>query len=180
MTSLTTAFEVHTRDDVVSLCRQIANAIRLELISHPERENPIIIAVSGEDNSGKSLIWDAVREALFKHGGIFIPSKSESSQRHPQAIVRSYESWIGEIGNNGQEHSLFVCNVGQLFYDYMGQFHVSHIANPMPDIIIVSKTCDTFIPAELHTFEIDMGSPEKWHKTIKVTSKDSSYLNLQP
>lgn len=176
MSALTETFQISTRDDVVYLCKQIAKSIRDELIRNPDRKAPIVISLTGEDNSGKSLFWDAIRENLFKHGGIFIKSKSESNQKDPKSPLRSYETWAGTIDKTERQYSLFACNVGQLFHDYMGEFHLSRIADPLPDIVIVSKSADVFVSSKLHAIEIDTGSTKKWKKSIRIHVPEQSPL----
>ncbi|MAZ75831.1 MAG: hypothetical protein CMH31_00845 [Micavibrio sp.] len=123
MKQLTRAYEIATRDEILKLCDHISSVIAQRLKEDPLNK-PIIIGVKGDKNSGKSLIWDRIREQLLVHGGIFLAKKSESTQTDDvmgytrEKITRRFENWLGNLHGHKAPIRLFFANMDLLFSGY--------------------------------------------------------------
>ncbi|HPD82650.1 MAG TPA: hypothetical protein PLK85_02425 [Alphaproteobacteria bacterium] len=188
MDTLAREFSISSRDEVVALCKQIAEIMYRELEQNPKKNRPIIISLQSRDNAGKSAFWDIIREHLFIKGGIFVKKHSSSSQESG----RVYETWVGKTRPDGRDIRLLNCNVGALMYEHMALFSINTFYKilgkgtdiPQYDIIILSKSDPQFIEPTFHTLEIsicDLGGnyPKNWLRKIEyITPKGSPFSNL--
>ena len=183
MDTLSKTFATNTREEIVALCDNLAKIIREELSKNPERKAPIIISLQSADNAGKSAFWDLIREWLFIKGGIFIKKHSHSSQEGG----RVYETWQGQVSEEGRPLRLLNCNVGALMYEHMARLPIDTLYKIMGkgesitryDIIILSKSSTEFIDPCHHTLEInihDLGGnyPKNWFRRVECVAPPGS------
>ncbi|MEM6811015.1 MAG: hypothetical protein AAF549_00945 [Pseudomonadota bacterium] len=173
------AFKISSRDSIAEFCKLLSDAISEVIINNePENWAPIIIAINGDDNIGKSAFWDDIRQYLLKKSGIFIEKRSSSYQHKvTQRDIRTYETWTGQLrADPSKSISYFVCNIGDLFYEYMGTFSMESFVKQVSDVIVLSKTDDDFVPKERHSAEITLENSVEGQKYATLILPEGSPL----
>ncbi len=109
MKPLSLCFQTATRPELVALAHHVAKAIPHDRLF--DAPKPYIICLTGDPDSGKSLFWDEIKDALFRTNGNLDPNYSEDLQ----CDDRIYEAWDGHHIGTLKPLRIFFCNMDSLF-----------------------------------------------------------------
>lgn len=102
-------FNSTNRQQLINIIRDISFIIRPNLL---QKQENIVMSLTGDFKCGKSLVWDTIKDTLLKN--IHKNEKFTGNALNE----RAFERWIGQLDNN-QIH-MFFCNLasanGYLFF----------------------------------------------------------------
>ena len=111
MKKISYIFNSTTREQLAEFTRGLMLSIEPEHIMSSNL--PLFINIDGDQDSGKSLVWDESKGALLGSSAQINEKRSMDLETQD----RIYETWKGSHVNNNQTMSIFFCNISSLYFD---------------------------------------------------------------
>lgn len=180
MQPLSLCFETATRPQLVQLAQDVARAIPIERMF--DAVKPYMVCLTGDPDSGKSLFWDEIKDALFRTSGHLNPHYSEDLRSDD----RIYEAWEGQHIGTLKPLRVFFCNMDSLFLSIEDERYVKRkilsespvLKSEMGDVLLLSNA--NLEECDLH-IDLKFGGHNhhnNWHRRSVFTIKDPAIQKL--
>lgn len=164
-------FTTATREEFINLATSVADASLAALKIDPSR--PRIISITGHTDAGKSAYWDVFANHLLDKGGIFVATKSESTEK----LGRFHETWVGENHELQRSLTLCFCNARGAGPTNLKEPYISLIRGDykkLGDILVLTNAPKSFITEEnrfidIEVLSIDDHPSDGWNRSVSIS-----------
>ncbi len=169
---LSKAFTTTTREEFIDIAKDVADKVLTALKKSPTR--PYVVSITGDIDAGKSVYWDVFATHLLDKGAIFIPSKSESTEKYG----RFHETWVGENSTLKKTLTLCFCNTRGAGPTNPKEPYISLVRGDyqkLGDVVVLTNAPPGFIPEEfpridVNVFSMDDHPDEGWNRSVQILS----------